>query len=99
MRILIDTNILISAALNSHGTPYKAYLKAVTYPNKGIICDQNIEELWRIFNRKFPTKISMLEKFLAYSLSVIEVATTPEMEEDAEKLIRDVKDRPILRAA
>ena len=98
MRILIDTNILISAALNSHGTPYKAYLKAVTYPNKGIICDQNIEELWRIFNRKFPTKISMLEKFLAYSLSVIEVATT-EMEEDAEKLIRDVKDRPILRAA
>ena len=99
MRILIDTNILISAALNSHGTPYRAYLKAVTYPNKGIICDQNIEELWRIFNRKFPTKISMLEKFLAYSLSVIEVATTPEMEEDAEKLIRDVKDRPILRAA
>lgn len=99
MRILIDTNILISAAVNSHGTPYKAYLKAVTYPNKGIICDQNIEELWRIFNRKFPTKISMLEKFLAYSLSVIEVATTPEMEEDAEKLIRDVKDRPILRAA
>ncbi len=99
MRILIDTNILISAALNSHGTPYKAYLKAVTYPNKGIICDQNIEELWRIFNRKFQTKISMLEKFLAYSLSVIEVATTPEMEEDAEKLIRDVKDRPILRAA
>ena len=99
MRILIDTNILISAALNSHGTPYKAYLKAVTYPNKGIICEQNIEELWRIFNRKFPTKISMLEKFLAYSLSVIEVATTPEMEEDAEKLIRDVKDRPILRAA
>ena len=99
MRLLIDTNILISAALNSHGTPYKAYLKAVTYPNKGIICDQNIEELWRIFNRKFPTKISMLEKFLAYSLSVIEVATTPEIEEDAEKLIRDVKERPILRAA
>ena len=92
MRILIDTNILISAALNSHGTPYKAYLKAVTYPNKGIICDQNIEELWRIFNRKFPTKISMLEKFLAYSLSVIEVATTPEMEEDAEKLIAEIEE-------
>ena len=25
MRILIDTNILISAALNFHGTPYKAW--------------------------------------------------------------------------
>lgn len=49
MRVLVDTNILISAALSSNGTPYKAFLKAVTYPNKGIICDQNIEELRRIF--------------------------------------------------
>lgn len=57
MRILIDTNILISAALSSNGTPYKAFLKVVTYPNKGIICDKNIEELRRIFNRKFPQKI------------------------------------------
>ena len=57
MRVLVDTNILISAALSSNGTPYKAFLKAVTYPNKGIICDQNIEELRRIFNRKFPQKI------------------------------------------
>lgn len=99
MRILVDTNILISAALNPKGTPYKAYLKAATYPNKGILCDQNIEELWRIFNRKFPTKIPMLEKFLAYSLSVIEVVTIPELEEKSESLIRDVCDRPILRAA
>ncbi|MDO5145670.1 MAG: putative toxin-antitoxin system toxin component, PIN family [Eubacteriales bacterium] len=99
MRVLIDTNILISAALNPHGTPYKAFLKAVTYPNKGIICDQNIDELRRIFNRKFPTRINMLEKFLAYSLAVIEVAPIPQMESESEKLIRDVKDRPILRAA
>ena len=59
MRVLVDTNILISAALSSTGTPYKAFLKAVTFPNKGIICDQNIEELRRIFNRKFPQKISL----------------------------------------
>ena len=41
----------------------------------------------------------MMEKFLAYSLTVIEVAPTPDTEEDTEKLIRDVKDRAILRAA
>ena len=63
MRVLVDTNILISAALSSAGTPYKAFLKAVTFPNKGIICDQNIEELRRIFNRKFPQKIFLLEYF------------------------------------
>jgi len=43
MRILVDSNILISAALNAKGTPYKAFLRAVTHPNKGLICDQNLE--------------------------------------------------------
>lgn len=31
MRGLIDTNILISAALSSQGTPFQAFMKAVTY--------------------------------------------------------------------
>jgi predicted nucleic acid-binding protein len=30
MRILIDTNILISAALSNKGTPFAAFKKAVT---------------------------------------------------------------------
>lgn len=28
MRVLIDTNVLISAALNANGVPYQAYVKA-----------------------------------------------------------------------
>ncbi|WP_343246997.1 putative toxin-antitoxin system toxin component, PIN family [Diplocloster hominis] len=99
MRILIDTNILISAALNGNGTPYRAYLKAVTFPNHAIVCDQNIDELRRIFNRKFPNKIPLLERFLSLALTVLEVVPTPVFAEDAEVLIRDSKDRPILRAA
>ena len=43
MRILIDTDVLISAALNPGGVPYQAYVKAVTYPNHGIICEQNVD--------------------------------------------------------
>lgn len=99
MRVLVDTNILISAALSSNGTPYKAFLKAVTYPNKGIICDQNIEELRRIFNRKFPQKISLFEHFLSIALLAMEVVPTPIEETEEENYIRDVADRPILRAA
>ena len=99
MRVLIDTNILISAALNSQGTPYRAFLKAVTYPNRGIICDQNIEELRRVFNRKFPQKISLLEHFLSIALLTMEVIPTPIEESETESYIRDVNDRPILRAA
>lgn len=99
MRVLIDTNIFISAALNSQGTPYRAFMKAVTYPNRGIICDQNIEELRRVFNRKFPQKISLLEHFLSIALLTMEVIPTPIEELETESNIRDVNDRPILRAA
>ena len=74
-------------------------MKAVTYPNKGIICDQNIEELRRIFNRKFPQKISLLEHFLSIALLSMEVVPTPIEEIEEENYIRDVADCPILRAA
>lgn len=99
MKVLIDTNILISAALSPDGTPSKAFFKAVSYPNKAIVCEQIIDELRRIFNRKFPNKLSALDSFLATALTVISVVPTPIEECEKEKLIRDVNDRPIFRAA
>ena len=99
MKVLIDTNILISAALNPNGTPSQAFFKAVTYPNRGIICEQNLDELRRIFNRKFPNKLATLEAFLAIALTTISIVTTPEESYESEIAIRDVLDRPILRAA
>src|SRR5699024_60853 len=99
MKVLIDTNILISAALSSGGTPFLAYAKAVTHPNHAVVCEQNIDELRRVFNRKFPTKLYAVERFLATALMSIEVVPVPEPETDAEQSVRDVADRPILRAA
>jgi len=99
MRILIDTNILISAVLNPKGTPFQAYLKAVTYPNHGMVCEQNIDEMRRIYNRKFPKKISSFEQFLSIALMTLELVPTPDEEDDREHEIRDVNDRAILRAA
>ena len=99
MRVLIDTNILISAALSSKGTPYQAFIKAVTYPNHGMVCEQNIDELRRIFNRKFPQKIHALETFLSLALMTLELVPTPVEEHISESKIRDVNDRLILRAA
>ncbi len=51
MRILIDTNVLISAALSANGVPYQAYVKAAFCPNHGLICEQNVDEMKRIFNK------------------------------------------------
>ncbi len=98
-KVLIDTNILISAALSNRGTPYAAYMKAVTYPYHGVICDQNIDELRKVFNRKFSAKIQLLDSFLAIALTALQLIETPVDEFEQEKSIRDVKDRPILRAA
>ncbi len=99
MRVLIDTNVLISAALNANSVPFQAYKKATTYPNHGLICEQNVDELKRIFNKKFPTKLSALDHFLSISLLTLELVPIPNDELAAEAQIRDIDDRPILRAA
>lgn len=99
MRVLIDTNVLISAALNPGGIPYQAYVKAVTYPNHGIICEQNVDEIKRVFNKKFPDKLSALDRFLATALMTLELVPMPTRERDLEVKVRDAADRPILRAA
>lgn len=99
MRVLIDTNILISAALSNKGIPYQAFVKAVSSPNHGLVCEQNIDEMRRIYNRKFPQKIQAFETFLSLALLTLELVPTPVEEHISEKKIRDVNDRPILRAA
>lgn len=99
MRILIDTNVLISAALNPASTSFKAYIKAVTYPNRGLICEQNVDELIRIFNKKFPHKLKALDAFISMALMSLELVPMTEDELSEEAQIRDINDRPILRAA
>ena len=98
MRVLIDTNILISAILGN-GTPFRAYTKAVSFPHSGVVCTQNIDELRRIFNRKFPNKISAMERFLAMALPALEIVQIPLRPVEEEELIRDTNDRAIMRAA
>lgn len=99
MRVLIDTNVLISAALHPNSVPFHAYIKAVSYPFHALICEQNVVELHRIFQKKFPKKLPALEKFLSLALLTMEIIPVPEEETMSELLVRDKNDRPILRAA
>lgn len=99
MRVLIDTNALISAALSASGVPYQAYVKAASYPNHGLICEQNVDEMKRVFNKKFPMRLAALDRFLSTALLTLELVPVPVDEDVSESQIRDVKDRPILRAA
>ncbi|MCD8104063.1 MAG: PIN domain-containing protein [Lachnospiraceae bacterium] len=64
-----------------------------------VMCDYIVDELRRKFHEKFPEKLTELEAFLFNALQYIHLVPTPETESDAESMIRDLKDRPILRAA
>jgi putative PIN family toxin of toxin-antitoxin system len=101
MRILIDTNILISAALFPQSVPAQAYMKAVTPPHAAVICDYSMDELRRVYNRKFPRRLRDFERFVSILMLSAEIVPTPPSEESAqdESGIRDVNDRPIFRAA
>ena len=99
MRVLIDTNVLISAALSANGTPFQAYVKAASFPYHGIICEQNVDEIKRIFRKKFPNRLPALDKFLSIALMSLELIPVPAEETNLELCIRDLNDRPILRAA
>ncbi len=99
MRIMIDTNVIISAALFPNGKAAKTFFKAMMPPYEPIVCDYIVDELHRKFQEKFPEKQTELEAFLFQALSFIEVVKTPEEKIAEENKVRDVKDRPILRAA
>lgn len=99
MRVFIDTNILISAALFPGGVASAAYFKAISSPHTAVISDYVVDELKSVFRRKFPTRTQELSAFLAELSSTVEIVKTPDDEPDSEAQVRDPHDVPILRAA
>ncbi len=49
MKVMIDTNIIISAALFPNGRTAQALYKAMSFPYEPILCDYVIDELHRKF--------------------------------------------------
>lgn len=47
MRIMLDTNIIISAALFPNGRAAKAFYKTLMPPYRPIVCDYVVDELHR----------------------------------------------------
>ena len=58
-----------------------------------------MDEIKRIFNKKFPNRLAALDKFLSVALLTLELIPVPVEKVMTETQIRDVNDRPILRAA
>ena len=93
MKVLVDTNILISAILFPRSKPASALLY-VANNHQMILCDRNLYELRDVLERKAPQSLPDAEVLLAeLSYELIPASY------HAEKLIRDAKDQPILNAA
>ena len=61
MKIMLDTNIIISAALFPSGCAAKAFYKAMLPPYEPMVCDYVVDELYRKFREKFPDRLIELE--------------------------------------
>lgn len=95
MRCLIDTNILISTALFPNSVPAQAYMKCVTLPHTAVVCDYPIEEIRRVYKRKFSNRMYEFERFISRMALSVEIVRTPPEETKGEKKIRDLNDRLI----
>ena len=93
MKIMIDSNVLVSAIYNPNSMPARV-VRHVCENHTLVLCDHIISECYDVLKRKFPQHIPALDKLLV-SLGY-DLVVAPR---EPSKLIADPKDAPILNAA
>ena len=97
MRVLVDTNVVLSAILFPEGTAARAFASAVAN-HQLVLSDYTIEELRDVFERKFPEKMAALDSFRG-ALSYEAVAPPRAVDPSEYPGLRDPDDLPILASA
>jgi len=97
MRVMVDTNILVSAALFREGS-VSSILKEIMSDYDLCVCTFSLEELIIVFKRKFRYKMDDLDEFLR-ELTYELIYTPLRIEKAGLPRIRDEKDYPILMSA
>jgi len=92
MRIMIDTNVIISAIYNTFSKPAQV-LRHVCENHELVLCDYIVAECYDVIKRKFPHHITAFDTLLA-SIGYELVAAPREG-----LVMSDPKDSPILNAA
>ena len=96
MRVMIDTNVLVSA-LMFPGQTIDTLMKKITSEHNLVLSSYVIEELMDVTERKFPNKVGTVDLLL--SQLPYELVYTPKQPAPGLFEIRDEKDYPILYAA
>lgn len=97
MKILLDTNVIISAILFPAGkTAYVTdYILETHQP---VICSYSVDEAYKVFKNKFPHKIESLKEFFD-TLDCEYFPSPKRIDKNDYPGIRDTKDVPILASA
>ena len=95
MRIMLDTNVLISMLVFKS---FNAVIDKITQKYSIVLCSYVIDELHEVIERKFPNKQKDIEKFLM-KLTFELVYTPKTIEEHDLFKIRDVDDEKVLYSA
>ena len=96
MRIMLDTNILVSAIFFP-SVQTKNLVRELSENHRIILCDYVIDELRLVTERKFPDRLEALDSF--FRELPYELIYTPKSVPDNAPVIRDVKDQEILNTA
>ena len=96
MRIMLDTNVLISAFV-FRSSKMNAVINKITDNHKLVLSSFIIEELTEVVKRKFSDKINALDIFL--TILPYELVYTPKNMPEAVFEIRDKMDYPVLYTA
>ena len=96
MRVMLDTNVLISALLFPSERMTKLFENLVVN-HTVVLCSYVIDELHMVVERKFPNKADVVEKLLGRMS--YELVYTPKTIGKAMFKIRDVKDYPVIYTA
>lgn len=97
MRVMLDTNILISMIFFP-SLITRRLAQVLSTRHRIILCDYVIQELRLITERKFPQKMGALNQFFL-ELPFDLVYTPGKIDPDSYPSIRDSKDYPILATA
>lgn len=96
MRVMLDTNVLISALLFP-GSKINAMMNCIFTQHQLVLSSYVVDELKRVVKRKFPQKENAINKLLM--LMSFEYVYTPNDIEGGLFDIRDEKDYPVLYTA
>ena len=96
MRVMLDTNVLISAIIFPNARMDNLIYKAVL-DHQLVLSSYIIDELLEVTRRKFPDRIKDVDLFL--TRLPYELVYTPREQDHGFFMIRDIDDCPILYSA